>query len=83
MPVGAQWARAARAAQGAAAQLVLGPLRAGYNDHRGGAPFMATSVVYQTSGRKGPVRVAPPESPAVAISSLLTNTATLTVPSPS
>jgi hypothetical protein len=44
---------------------------------------MSTSVVYQTSGRKGPVRVAPPGSPAVAVSSLLTNTATLTVPSPS
>ena len=44
---------------------------------------MSTSVVYQTLGRKGPVRVAPPGSPVVAVSSLLTNTATLTVPSPS
>ena len=44
---------------------------------------MSTSVVYQTSGRKGPVRVAPPGSPAVAVSSLLTNTATFTVPSSS
>ena len=44
---------------------------------------MSTSVVYQTSGRKGPVRVAPPGSPTVAVSPFLTTTATLTVPSPS
>ena len=44
---------------------------------------MSTSVVYQTSGRKGPVRVAPPGSSAVAVTSLPTNTATLTVPSSS
>ena len=44
---------------------------------------MSTSVVYHALGRKGPVRVAPPASLAVAVRSLLTNTATVTVSSPS